>query len=102
MPGIIVAEALRRNRNITRTTRAVVSINSNSASSTDARMVVVRSEMIRALDPVGQGILDLGEERLHRIHHANDVGAGLPLNIQYDGLVGIDPEPRAWCFPRRR
>ncbi len=41
--GIIVAAKLRRKRNITITTSAIVSINSNCTSFTDARIVVVRS-----------------------------------------------------------
>ena len=41
--GITVAERLRRNRKMTITTRATVSINSNCTSLTEARIVVVRS-----------------------------------------------------------
>jgi hypothetical protein len=41
--GISVAEALRRNRKITITTRAMASASSNCMSSTEARMVTVRS-----------------------------------------------------------
>src|ERR1035437_4189610 len=43
MLGITVAARLRQNRKITMTTSATVSINSNSTSATEARMVVVRS-----------------------------------------------------------
>src|ERR1700690_2799527 len=46
MLGMTVAEKLLRNRKITMTTRAMVSIRENSTSRTDARMVVVRSEMM--------------------------------------------------------
>ncbi len=53
MPGMIVAERLRRNRKMTITTSAMVSINSNSTSRTDARMVVVRSVMTRSFTPSG-------------------------------------------------
>ena len=41
--GINVAEALRKNTKITITTRTTASISSNSTSSTDERMVTVRS-----------------------------------------------------------
>src|SRR5580704_4386236 len=40
--GITVAANVRRNRKITMTTNAIVSISSNSTSLTDARIVVVR------------------------------------------------------------
>ena len=54
MPGIMVAEALRRNRKMTMTTNAVVSSNSNSTSSTEARMVMVRSLTTLTLTPCGK------------------------------------------------
>ena len=41
--GMMVAGILRRNRNMTSTTRPTASASSNSTSSTEARMVVVRS-----------------------------------------------------------
>src|SRR5580658_8377542 len=41
--GMNVAQKLRRNNNITSTTSTIVSISVNSTSSTEARMVVVRS-----------------------------------------------------------
>src|SRR5438034_3561752 len=44
--GIIVAAKFRRNRKITITTRATVSINSNCTSSTEALIVVVLSVRI--------------------------------------------------------
>ena len=43
MLGIIVAQALRKNKKITITTRATVSTSVNSISLTEARTVVVRS-----------------------------------------------------------
>ena len=45
MPGMIVAGTFRRKTKMTATTRKIVSINSNSTSCTEARIVVVRSEM---------------------------------------------------------
>jgi len=50
---MMVAAMLRRNKNITITTRATVSINSNWTSLTDARMVVVRS--VRMLTLMDEG-----------------------------------------------
>ena len=91
MPGMIVAEALRRKRKMTITTSTVVSSSSNSTSFTDARMVVVRSRDDLHVDPLRQRCFDLGKERLNRIDDADDVGAGLPLNIQNDGRVGVHP-----------
>ena len=44
--GMIVAARLRRNRKMTMTTRPTVSISSNCTSSTEARIVVVRSVRI--------------------------------------------------------
>ena len=41
--GMIVAGMLRRNRKMTITTRPTASESSNSTSSTEARMVIVRS-----------------------------------------------------------
>src|ERR1700693_2073210 len=41
--GMMVAERFRRKRKITITTKPTVSINSNSTSCTEARIVVVRS-----------------------------------------------------------
>ena len=60
MPGMIVAEALRKKTKITITTSAMVNSNSNSTSSTDARMVVVRSLMIRMSMPSGRDALICG------------------------------------------
>src|ERR1700722_19197832 len=57
MPGIIVAAILRRNRNITITTSATVSINSNWTSLTEARMVVVRS--VKMLTRIEEGREDV-------------------------------------------
>ena len=46
MLGMTVAQKLRRNTNITITTRAMDSISVNSTSSTEARMVSVRSMIV--------------------------------------------------------
>ena len=49
MAGIIVAQTLRRNRKITPTTSPIVSSKVVCTSATDARMVVVRSEITESL-----------------------------------------------------
>src|SRR5580704_6035109 len=49
MLGIIVAQALRKNRKITMTTRMTVKRRVNSMSFTDARMVVVRLKFVLSL-----------------------------------------------------
>src|SRR5476649_1506125 len=48
-PGMMVAQALRRNRNITITTSTMVSASVNSTSRTDALMVVVRFATVSTL-----------------------------------------------------
>ena len=47
--GMIVAQRLRRNTKITPTTRPIVSSSVNCTSATEARMVVVRSEITEIL-----------------------------------------------------
>ena len=47
--GMSVAQKLRRNSRITITTRPMVSTSVNSTSSTEARIVVVRSRMVATL-----------------------------------------------------
>src|SRR6202790_4864236 len=54
MLGIIVAQALRKNRNMTITTSATVRSSVNSISLTDARIVVVRSKV--GVNVTGGGI----------------------------------------------
>ena len=64
--GITVALALRRNRKITMTTSATASSSSNSVSSTEARMVVVRSAMICTSTEAGSAACSLGSSALTR------------------------------------
>ena len=59
--GITVARTDRRNRKITITTSAMVSISSNSTSFTDARMVFVRSVKISRFTPAGSDCLSCGK-----------------------------------------
>src|SRR6202451_2179064 len=64
--GMIVAERLRRNKKMTITTSAMVSINSNSTSSTDARIVVVRSVRTFTLTDEGSELCNKGSSVLIR------------------------------------
>ena len=52
--GMMVAYRLRKKRKITMTTRAMVSINSNSTSATEALMSVVRSVSVVMSMPEGR------------------------------------------------
>src|SRR5579863_6503009 len=58
--GIIVAQALRKNRNITITTSATVKSRVNSMSLTDARMVVVRLKLVLKVTVGGMDALNSG------------------------------------------
>src|SRR5580693_2869735 len=78
--GMIVARTLRRNRKMTITTNATVSINSNSTSFTDARMVTVRSVSTVTCTAAGKLDCSSGNRALTR-STTNDVGAGLPLDV---------------------
>ena len=64
--GITVALALRRNRKITITTSATDSRSSNCVSSTDARMVVVRSAMSCTSTDAGSAACSRGSSALTR------------------------------------
>src|SRR5205809_3021534 len=58
--GMTVADRVRRKRKITMTTSATVSINSNCTSSTEARMVVVRSVKTETWTEEGKEPLSCG------------------------------------------
>src|SRR5881396_458135 len=64
--GMIVADRLRRNRNMTITTRAIVRISVNSTSATEARMVAVRSVSVVISIADGREALSWGSKRLMR------------------------------------
>src|ERR1700678_3107522 len=64
--GMIVAETVRRKRKITITTSAIVNINSNCTSLTEARMVVVRSVRMAMLTAGGRVALSWGSLALIR------------------------------------
>ena len=59
-PGMIVAAMVRRNRKITMTTSATVSINSNWTSLTEARMVIVRSVSVFTSTDFGSVLVSVG------------------------------------------
>ena len=88
---MMVARTLRRNRKMTITTRPMVSISSNCTSSTEARMVVVRSVRMSTLNGGGQRGLQLRQQLLDAIDDGDDVRAGLPLNIQNDRGIVVHP-----------
>ena len=64
MLGITVAATLRRKMNITMTTIASASINVNSTSSTEARMVTERSNRMLMLMPAGTSARNVGSSLL--------------------------------------
>ena len=66
MLGMMVAARLRRNRNITITTSATVSINSNCTSDTEARMVLVRSVRMLTWMALGSVAVRVGSSVLIR------------------------------------
>ena len=63
---MIVADRLRRNRKITITTSATVSISSNCTSATEARIVVVRSVRICTFTDAGSDACKRGSSVLIR------------------------------------
>ncbi len=77
---MIVAQALRRNRKITITTRAMESMSVNSTSCTEARMVCVRSTMVRTWMVGGISASSRGNAALIRSTVAMTLAPGC-LNI---------------------
>ena len=92
--GMMVAYRLRRNRKITITTSATVSISSNSTSFTDAWIGVVRSVSVVTVDALRQVRFQLRQQALDALHHADGVAARLPLHVQDDRRVCV-----AGAFP---
>ena len=78
---MIVADRLRRNRKITITTRPTVSISSNCTSSTEARMVIVRSVSTVTCTAGRQRGSQLRQQLLDAVDDLDDVGARLPLDV---------------------
>ena len=66
MLGMIVADRLRRNRKMTITTSATVSISSNCTSATEARIEVVRSVRISIFTDEGSEACKRGIRALMR------------------------------------
>ncbi len=66
MLGMMVAATLRRNRNITSTTSTTVNPSSNWTSSTDARMVLVRSVRMPTFTDLGSVAVNCGSRSLTR------------------------------------
>ena len=64
--GMMVAATVRRKRKMTMTTRAITSISSNSTSSTEARMVTVRSVRMETLIACGSEARSWGSNALTR------------------------------------
>ena len=64
--GMVVAEKFLRNKNTTITTSPMASINSNSTSFTEARIVVVRSVRICTLTALGKEACSCGSSFLIR------------------------------------
>ena len=93
--GITVAASVRRKRKMTSTTSAIVSISSNSPSSTEARIVVVRSVRIRTSIEDGSDAWSCGRRRLMRSTTAMMLAPGCRwMFTRTAGVVSI----HAACF----
>ena len=75
--GMMRRPELRRNRKITITTRAMDSSRVNSTSLTEARMVCVRSTMVRTWMAGGMLASSARQRLLDALDGGDDVGAGL-------------------------
>ena len=73
------------------TTSAMVSMSVNCTSSTEARMVVVRSVRMVDLHRRRQRGLELGQQLLDAIDHLDNVGARLPLHVDNDRRHRVHP-----------
>src|SRR4030088_2608168 len=96
--GMMVARALRRKTKITSTTSRTASASSISTSRTEARVVTVGAvrtppstaagTRARAhpphVDGGGQGLLQLRQQPINSIHHLDDVGARLALDVEHN------------------
>ena len=83
--GMMVAASDRRKRKMTMTTSAMVRTSSNSTSLTEARMVLVRSVRTSRSTLGRKRGAQLWEELGDLVDDADDVGAGLPLDVEDDG-----------------
>ncbi len=72
----------------------------NSTSSTDARMVVVRSRTIGQIDGGRNGGLQLRQQGADAIDGLDDVGAGLAEDDDQDGRLAVGEAGGANVFHR--
>ena len=96
--GIMVAERLRRNRKITKTTSAMVNIKVNCTSLTEARIVVVRSLMMSVLNSRRNRGLQLRQHRLDPVNRFDHVGARLLQNGENYGSLVVRPRSKLAAF----
>ena len=89
MLGIIVAQALRKNRKITMTTSAAVNNIVNSISLTDARIVVVRLKLVSSVTVGGIDGAQFWSRCQYAVHSLNNVGARLPGNAHRHGGFAV-------------
>ena len=85
MLGMIVAQALRKKRKMTMTTRATVNNIVNSISLTDARIVVVRLKLVSSVTVGGMEARNSGSSAMMRSTVSYYVGARLPANAHGHG-----------------
>ncbi len=69
----------------------MVSISSNSTSSTEAWMAVVRSVRVVTWMPAGRLACKLRQQLLDALDDADGVGAGLALHVEDDGRGLVHP-----------
>ena len=98
--GMIVAGMLRRNRKMTITTRPTASASSNSTSSTEARIVIVRSVSGFTVIAAGSEATERRQQRLDAVDDLDDVCAGLALNIDDERRRRVHPRPEAAVLGR--
>ena len=91
MLGMIVAERLRRNRKITVTTSAIVSMSVNCTSLTDARIVVVRSMMMSILTAGGMAACSCGRAALIRSAVSITLAPGCFMTDENDRALAVRP-----------
>ena len=96
--GMMVARRLRRKTKITAMTSTIESSSSICTSSTDARMVVVRSVSSLMSTAGGMVSLQLRQQFFDAVRHFDDIRAGLALHIHHDGRLRVRPRRKAQVF----
>ncbi len=98
MLAMNVGQNRRRNRKMTITTSAMLSISENCTSWTEARIVVVRSLISLSLTDGGIHRLELRQNGANPVHGLNDVGIRLLEEDDQHGAVGAGPagDPRVF------